>query len=314
MLDGVAPLRLESVKRLIVVPDGALSQLPFEALPFDGKPLIERFEVSYLPAASLLRNPTGRSWLLPWQRSVVAFGDPVATDRAGGVIPGDERWLRLPRSGDEAKWVADRMPGRSRVYVGAQARKQTFLDEAPRYPVLHLATHAVNDPENTAGSRILFSGDEGYEYLFLNETLSLDLRAADLVTLSACETERGRRIRAEGAQSFSRAFLAAGARSTIASLWPVSDHAAAEFMKQFYGALRGGETKAGALRSAKLRFLASGTELAEPRYWAAFVLNGDGGEPVRPLLSWWQLMAGLGMMVGAAGWWLASLTRRARMG
>jgi hypothetical protein len=65
----------------------------------------------------------------------------------------------------------------------------------------------------------------------------------------------------------------------VASLWEVEDAATAEFMRQFYHHLSRGEGKAEALRAAKLRLLNSGSRLAHPGHWAAFVLYGDGGPP-----------------------------------
>ena len=145
-------------------------------------------------------------------------------------------------------------------------------------PLLHLATHAVADVMSPARSRILFSparADDGADFLFLKEVYDLDLRGVDLATLSACDSERGKLVRGEGPQAFSRALLSAGARATVTTLWRVSDEPTRDFMKQFYFELNRGETKGQALRLAKLRFLRSGSALAHPRYWAAFVLIGD---------------------------------------
>jgi CHAT domain-containing protein len=140
------------------------------------------------------------------------------------------------------------------------------------------------------------------DYLFQREVLDLDLKGVDLVTISACDTGRGRTIRGEGIQAFSRAFLAAGAASTVTSLWRVADEPTAAFMKQFYYALARGQTKSAALRSAKLELLHSRSALAHPRYWAAFVLTGDGLTPA-PLAMQWSsaLLAGAGI-AGVIAW------------
>src|SRR5207244_3249123 len=82
------------------------------------------------------------------------------------------------------------------------------------------------------------------------------------------------------------AFLVAGARSTVTTLWRVADAPTADFMRLFYERLARGDTKAQALRAAKLTFLHSGTNLALPKYWAAFVLNGDGQSSIPPVYSW----------------------------
>jgi len=101
-----------------------------------------------------------------------------------------------------------------------------------------------------------------------------------------CAVEGSRTIPGEGLHSFSRAFLGAGARSTVTTLWQVADEPTAEFMKQFYFFLSKGQSKAASLRQAKLKFVHSNSKLAEPRYWAAFVLYGDGRTPIPPVFSW----------------------------
>ena len=130
-----------------------------------------------------------------------------------------------------------------------------------------------------ASSSARRGGSPASEYLFWPEVAALQLSGVDLVTLSACDT-------GEGARNFSGAFLAAGARSTVTTLWRVDDSATANFMQLFYRNLARGESKAEALRNAKLDFLRSKSELAQPRYWAAFVLTGDGRAAIPRVISW----------------------------
>src|SRR6185503_10029288 len=110
------------------------------------------------------------------------------------------------------------------------------------------------------------------DHLFLREIYDLDLSGVQLVTLSACETERGKVVRGEGVEGFSRVLLAAGARSAVTTLGDVVDRASAEFMKQFYFALARGQSEASALRDAKRQFLHSQLPWSHPRYWAPYVL------------------------------------------
>jgi CHAT domain-containing protein len=110
--------------------------------------------------------------------------------------------------------------------------------------------------------------------------------------LSACDTERGQVVRGEGVQSFSRAFIAAGARSTVTTLWRVPDRQTADFMKVFYHHLQAGAARDEALRRAKLAFLDSNTAAADPHFWAAFVLSGDGLRPVPRAIPWSYLALG----------------------
>ena len=282
------PLR----RHIIVVPDGPLSAVPFEVLsePDSARLLIENHDISYLPSAQFLRprRASAPKWLPPWRTQLVAFGDPPVA--AADAFAGAERWQRLTASADEVTEIARVLPGRSRIYLGMDARKRYLMGRGIEgVPLLHFSTHAVMDDEDPERSRILLAPDSAaspLDYLFDAEVYDLNLNGVDLATISACDTARGKLIRGEGMEAFSRAFLAAGSSATITSLWRVADLPTADFMKQLYYFLAQGETKAEALRSAKLRFLKSDTSLAHPRYWAAFVLNGDGWNPSRRVIPW----------------------------
>jgi CHAT domain-containing protein len=177
-----------------------------------------------------------------------------------------------------------------------------------------VSTHAVADMDNPERSRLLFSPDDPAQpnsFLFLKELYDLDLRRVNLATLSACDTERGRLVPGEGIQAFSRALLAAGSRSTVTTLWRVPDQPTADFMKQFYYfLLKKHMTKAEALRRAKLEFFHSNTELNQPRFWAAFVLNGEANEPVPRFISWQAMVAVVLLLLATLFVYLHSRYRR----
>jgi CHAT domain-containing protein len=280
----LSPAGLFSARSLVIVPDGPLALLPFEALPTGGALALEQWEISYLPTTALHASPPPgwRKW--PWQKQALALG----LSSARGLLPGDERWAAMPRAEEEATAVGRLLPGDNLVALGPACRRE-LIRRSDGYGVLHLATHAAADLEDPSRSRILLPGDDG-PYFTLPDAASLDLRGVSLVTLSACETERGRLIRGEGVQSFGRAFLQAGAGAVVASLWPVEDHATTELMKQFYAALGRGDPKGEALRSAKLRLLRSGSRLAHPANWAAFVLSGDAASPLDLPATWADLV------------------------
>jgi tetratricopeptide (TPR) repeat protein len=296
--------RLNGMERVMVVPDGALQRLPFETLETGGRLLVERAPVSYLPtAAMLLTGPRERALSGPWETQLAAFGDP-SVGRGPGVFEPDLRWTPLPHARRELESVARALPGAAATFAGpANLKSNLTAPEVREAAVLHFSTHAAVDLRDASRSRMLFTaaaGQPGSEYLFFREAQNLDLRHAELVTVSACDTEGGQMVRGEGVQSFSRAFLTAGAASTVTTLWRVADQPTAEFMKQFYYRLGKGESKAGALREAKLAFLRSGNELAHPRYWAAFVLSGDGASPLPPVVRWWWLGAGAAGLAAVA--------------
>ena len=296
LLSGLPDLK--GVTRLLVVPDGPLHFVPFEVLtvPSAHDLLVERFEISYLPSAALLvrRNTQpNRPWKWPWQRELVAFGDPppipAAPSDAGAALP------RLSYADEEIRGIAESLPGRAEVHVGAGAQKRFLHQDLRSVPLLHFSTHAIADTRDPDRSRILLApavlGGPA-DYLFLREIYDLDLTGVQLATLSACETERGKVIRGEGVEGFSRALLAAGAASAVTTMWDVVDRASAELMKQFYFALAQGQSEASALRRAKLAVLHSQLAWSHPRYWAGYVLNGDGRERLPRVVPW-------GVVVGA---------------
>ena len=165
----------------------------------------------------------------------------------------------LPASGEEIRGIARLSAGRTKLFLGADDRKQTFFASAHSgAALLHVSTHAVADMDDPERSRLLFSPDESGQpnnYLFLKELYDLDLRGTSLATLSACDTERGRLVPGEGIQAFSRALLAAGSRSALTTLWRVPDGPTSQFMQHFYFyLLKKQKSKAEALRLTKLDF------------------------------------------------------------
>jgi tetratricopeptide (TPR) repeat protein len=305
---------LEGVTRLLVVPDGPLHLVPFEALTPPGTPhlLVEQLEVGYLPSAALLvhREPArGRGWLWPWQRELLAFGDPPAVPPS----PPATAPRPLSHADEEVRGIAGYLPARAALHLGARAQKRFLHGPPPRVAALHFATHAIADTRDPDRSRILLApaapGGPA-DHLFLREIYDLDLRGVRLVTLSACETERGKVIRGEGVEGFSRALLAAGAASTVTTLWDVVDRASAEFMKQFYFALARGQSEASALREAKRHFLHSRLPWSHPRYWAGYVLSGDGGGRLPRVVPWSAIGGALALAAaGAAAYRLGGRPR-----
>jgi CHAT domain-containing protein len=297
---GIPPFTQDRYSHVLIVPDSFFSLVPFELVNTPaGQPLLETRDVTYLPSALLLlRGAQANASAVgyPWQPQLVGFGDPaiVGSGESSLTSTRDVGGGALPASGEEIRMIAKMSAGRTRLFLGPDDRKDSFFASARSgASLLHVSTHAVADMDDPERSRLLFSPDENgqpNDYLFLKELYDLDLRGMSLATLSACDTERGRLVPGEGIQAFSRALLAAGSRSAVTTLWRVPDEPTSQFMQQFYYfLLKKHQSKAEALRSAKLEFLHSGTELSHPRYWAAFVLNGEGSAPV-PRFIPWQLL------------------------
>jgi CHAT domain-containing protein len=134
--------------------------------------------------------------------------------------------------------------------------------------MLHFATHGIlNQRDPLSSSLVLAHG----ENLAVHEIFGLDLKA-NLVTLSACETQLGTRTSGDELIGLTRAFIYAGTPSIITSLWRVEDAPTGELMKQFYKNVSQGMMKAEAMRKAQLTMIAEGGEAA---YWAPFILVGD---------------------------------------
>ena len=300
-------------RHLLVVPDGPLS-IPFEILgvPNSETFLIEKCDVSLLPSARFVAMPktTGQRWLFPWDLQMTAFGNPPVF--SSDALAEKEGWQKLPASEEEVRAIASILPGKTEIYLGVDARKSYLVNRhSNRAPLLHFSTHAMVDAENPDRSRILLAADSSNaaDYLFLGEVYGLDLKNVDLVTVSACDTARGKMVGGEGIQAFSQAFLAAGASATVTSLWKVADRPTAEFMKQFYYFLGRGSTKAEALQLAKLQFFRSKSESSNARYWAAFVLNGDGWNNSRRFIPWSSFLFAVAATLAAAAIFLWYLTR-----
>jgi CHAT domain-containing protein len=322
--DLLTPLLSElprSLMRLVLVPDGILHHLPFEALPLqDGRPLDEVFAVSRslrAESSKVGRPPSGEAFL------VVA--DPPLSTAMPGLEASprklyEERGFPLRRlafAGVEARRVAEHAV-RAEVLVGARATESRVKNlPLATFRVLHFATHGLLDERNPGLSALVLGpgdGEDGFLQAREIESLRLD---SDLVVLSGCRTARGSHLEGEGPLGLARGFLVAGARSVVASLWDVDDAATARLMDAFYDSLAAGLSKAEALRRAR-REIRGVQATSSARYWAPFVIIGDGEGVVPGTRSSGRPSRALGAAAVAAailgGWGFLRLvgTRRRR--
>ena len=273
------------VSRLVIVPSVPLNTLPFDALELpDGRLVIERFEVSYAPSASVyatLRrraadgDQTARVGV--GVRGVLAFGAPDLPRRSGIA-----RWDTLPplpSAAAEAREVA-RVSTQSLVRLGRDASEAALKHAAlSDVAILHFASHAVVDPAGLRGTALLLAPGGGDDGVVRPEELSALSLDADLVVLSACATAvSGGHAGDEGLRGLVAPLIEAGARGVAATLWAVDDEAQRVLMRRLYQRLARGETTAAAIRGAKLDAMREG---ASPRDWAALVPWGDAA--ARPL-------------------------------
>jgi CHAT domain-containing protein len=290
----------------IVVPDGFLYFLPFESLPSGtgDETMLETTTISYQFAARLIVAPEPRADRQGGEKGVLAFA-PFTGDRF--LTMGAYRFPPLPASREEITGL----PGS--CYTGPQATKTRFLQDLNRYPILHLATHAVSSADNAAGSFIAFyprTDSPIEDCLFLEELYGLDLNKTRLVVISACETEQGELVNNEGVISLARAFAYAGCASSISSLWKADDQATSFILRRFYVYLEKGYTKSTALRQAKLDYLACGTVNKSPAYWSHLVLIGDTSPLYPRSFPWWWLL--LWVPVAGGAWWVIWKRRKKR--
>jgi CHAT domain-containing protein/uncharacterized protein HemY len=294
LLLGPAQTLLEGKTNLIIVPDEALWQLPFQALqPRADRYLIEDAAICYSPSLSVLRemlrlHDKPNNAILP-PSHLLALGNPaIGRDVAQQVkiARRDERLEPLPETEAEVKALAEIYgPEHSRVYIGAQATEERLKAEAGDYDVLHVAAHAVLDNASPMYSHIVLAQPEGREnedgLLEAWEIMNLDLRAT-LVVLSACETARGRVATGEGVIGMMWALFVAGCPTTVVSQWKVDSASTTELMVEFHRNLNSKNangqarmTKAESLRQAALKLMKQ-SNYRHPLYWAGFIIVGDG--------------------------------------
>jgi len=281
---------IESARRVLIVPDGPLRDLPFAALALPGEPL--RYLGAWKP---LFMNPSGGAFVALKSRrersgsaGLVAFADPEygRPPRASG----DPRLPRLSGSRDEARAIAAALGGGARTFLGGEATEARFRAVSGEARYLHLAVHALPDTRFPMKSALFFStppfaapSPNADGVLHAWEIMDRVQCRADVVTLSACSTATGEQVAGEGVLGLARAFQYAGARTVVASQWPVGDRATAELMVRFYQGLKDGLSTADALRSARQALAASPIRLAggetldarHPFNWAAFQVMGD---------------------------------------
>jgi len=267
----VAPVAqmLRGTQTLIVVPDRELHAVPFAAL-YDGRRgryVVDDFSVSVTPSAGAILRPAFKEELKP----VLVVGDPH-----------EEGAPELTEAAGEAVAIAA-MYESSTLLAGEDATRARFIAAAQHSGLIHFAGHAESDVTDTLGA-IHLAGDNAHASgdLDSNVIAALKLRNSPLVILAACGTMRGEPSHVEGMPSIARAFLAAGARNVIGTLWDVDDKATAPLFRRLHEELRSGLPPAEALRKTQEAFAHStDIQLRHPSTWAPVELLGYSNEEKR---------------------------------
>ncbi len=257
---------LANCEQILIVPYGLLHYLPFHCL-FDGTHfVVERFQISYLPSASLMDICHQRG------QSILSRGVQLEKSLVMGLSDGG----RLSYAVQEANVVASQLHVSSALDVAATTTLLRRLGATS--PIVHIAAHGLFRLDAPNFSYIKLADRQ----LSTIEAFNLNLAECSLVVLSACET--GRAVVGGGDEviGLGRGFLYAGAASLLPTLWKVDDASSAELMGMFYQALLSGYTKAAALSSAQRAFVtyvqtSEQSYRAHPYFWAAFHLIGDSG-------------------------------------
>src|SRR6185295_9003877 len=224
-------------QRLIVIPQGALHYVPFQALLNLNGYLIDQFEISYSPSATVLklcREMAAQSEISNLKsRNPNGQGEMVAL----GLAQAD-----TPEVAGEIKALAALFPNAVKL-TGNRATRDNLMKAAPKAKYLHLASHGYFRRDNPMFSFLRLADSNLHFYNLLDLKLN-----AEMVTLSACHTGVNKVFPGDELHGLVRGFLYAGAPSVVASLWAVSDRSTAELMREMYSHIRAGATKRAALR------------------------------------------------------------------
>lgn len=307
-----------SFDKLLIVPDGPLSQIPFDALLSQpaAQSRIDYLTLAYVLRRWRLRYGYSASLLLEMKergrkqsaKQCLAFaptyaaeegerGELAALRGAEGALPGAQGEIQaLSQSG---------IPGE--FLFGQAATEAIFKAQSPNFNILHLALHGEADLREPMNSKILFTQtvmDSTEDHVLYAYELQNMVLNAQLVVLSACESGSGKYQPGEGLLSLGRSFMQAGAVTVVMTLWKVEDGASARLMGHFYEGIKAGALPSDALHKAKLKFLKQADSWdSHPAFWAAFVLNGaqepisweDEREGEWPLLGYLVVALLLGM-------------------
>ena len=280
-------------KKLIIIPDGELGYIPFEALltaePDAGgmdyrslQYLIYKYSTNYSYSATLLFSETAEKGQS--ERQLLAF---APTYEHMGEIKDD----KFPAYRDFSnylvplRFISEEIENISNIldcdrYENYEATEEVFRQEAPNYDILHLAMHTLINDENPMYSQLVFTlnndtleNNDGL--LNTYEIFNIHL-SARMVVLSACNTGYGQLRKGEGIMSLARGFIYAGVPSIIMTLWAVEDQSGSILMSKFYENLVDGQDIDAALRESKLQYLQNADQLgAHPYLWSGYVSIGS---------------------------------------
>ncbi len=312
----------DPLKRLKIIPDDLLLQLPFDVLltsattaGFNARTapyLLKKYAISYSYSNQLaFGKRRDRKRIEKARTTFAGFGleyDDFTFQGLKGSnldqVGGKQRNMgRLKYSDDEVLEAAAILGGQT--WVNQKATKAAFLENANQYGILHLAMHALVDNEHPLNSALIFSRPaDSSDFLLKAADLYSQRIEADLAVLSACNTGFGSLEKGEGIRSLARAFTYAGCNRLMATLWEASDHSTKDILLAFYETAKASPATPIdiLLQEAKLAYLETAPPtFTSPSYWAHLMILGNtmpldtSSKPPRFLLSMLGLLL---LMVG----------------
>ncbi|XP_029196287.2 tetratricopeptide repeat protein 28-like [Acropora millepora] len=257
---------------LVIVPEGHLWLVPFAALKDkNSKYLSESLRIRVSPSLTILKTIADCPTDYHNKDGALLVGDPWVQE----IVIGKKKKLeQLPCAREEVEMIGKIL--NTKPLTDRQATKDEVLKRLSSVALVHIAAHGrmatgeialCPNPDRTS------ERPKRADYLLkIADVLEVKLRAK-LVVLSCCHSGRGQ-VKAEGVVGIARAFLGAGARSVLVSLWAIDDEATLEFMKEFYQKLTDGKSASEALSRA-MKSMRQSDDFSEVKYWAPFVLIGD---------------------------------------
>jgi CHAT domain-containing protein len=289
-----------AAKRLLIVPDGSLSLLPFSALrDAEGRYVVQRWKLGIAPSLSVAMEDVGKQQPRG-ALSILA----VAVPQSHGLTSGEKGALlpRLPGAEKEAIAAAAAYGKHGTLLIDPAAGEEAVRRGARQAQVLHIAAHGYFDSRHPVDSALFLSeanaanpADDGVVHAW-EVMADWQLERTSLVLLSACDTGVGGLLTDEGLIGLTRAFQYAGARRVIATLWPITDEPTARLMRRLHGDIALGSSPSAALRNAQIAELTDSSETevsalrgvgglatasqpganrGHPYYWAGFEMFGS---------------------------------------
>lgn len=290
----INPIEQYLKQRIIIIPSGILAEIPFDFFIKNAAPkytsyaqhnyLLNEYSISYCYSATLLNEMINNRTPQPSPKAI-AFA-PSFKDFGQSSNLRDIFLLPLKFNTPEVEDIG-RIIDAKKV-IGKQATEDYFVEQANKYSILHFATHAIADQEDGDFSFLAFSEVHDTlenELLFVKDIYNIPL-SAEMVTLSACQTNFGEHRKGEGIISLARSFSFSGTCNINTSLWNVNDLKTAQLMSSFYKNIKKGNSKDQAMRQAKLKLIRDQdiTMHAHPFFWGAMIPIGDM-RPIKTLKS-----------------------------